>query len=72
VDPINQNNWPRGAYYYYSRGHDAHRQWYMIVFSLEKFPNQAIESSDGVTAPNGTYFHYGDDSDGIITVGVSK
>jgi len=29
----------------------------------------ALQQQDGVTAPNGTYFHYGNDSNGIITVG---
>ena len=72
IDPINQNNWPRGAYYYFSRGYGGDKQWYMLVYSLENFPNPLIENSDGVRAPNGTYFHYGSGSNGIITVGVGK
>ncbi|MDA1335194.1 MAG: type II secretion system protein [bacterium] len=72
IDPINQNNWVRGAYYYFSRGHGGDKQWYMLIYSLESFPNSLIENSDGVTAPNGQYFHYGNGSDGVITVGVGK
>jgi prepilin-type N-terminal cleavage/methylation domain-containing protein len=72
VDPINQNHWPRDAYYYYSRGYGADKQWYMIIYSLESFPNPLVEGSDGVTAPDGTYFHYGNGSNGVITVGVGR
>jgi type II secretion system protein G len=72
IDSINQNNWPRGAYYYYSRAYGGDKQWYMIVYSLENFPNPIIESSDGVMAPNGNYFHYGSGSNGIITTGMGK
>ena len=72
VDPLNQNNWPRGAYYYFSRGYGNDKQWYMIVYGLENYPNSLVENSDGVTAPNGQYFHYGSGSDGVITVGVGK
>jgi prepilin-type N-terminal cleavage/methylation domain-containing protein len=56
VDPINQLNWPTNAYYYYSRGYGADKQWYMIIYSLE-IPNPTVEASDGVRAPDGTYFH---------------
>jgi len=72
IDPINQNNWVRGAYYYYSRGYDGDKQWYMLIYSLENFPNSLLENSDGVIAPNGQSFHYGSGSDGVITVGVGK
>lgn len=76
IDPINQNNWMRGAYYYFSDPSGTYggpNQWYMIIYSLEKFPNPSIEGSDGVMAPNGiNYFHYGDGTNGIITVGVGK
>ncbi len=71
IDPINQNNWTRGAYYYYSRWYGGDKQWYMLIYSLEIFPNPLIESSDGVRAPDGTYFHYGSNN-GVITVGVGK
>lgn len=69
VDPINNNSWLRGAYYYYSRGYGGDKQWYMLIYSLENFPNPSVESSDGVRSPDGTYFHYGSGSNGIITVG---
>ena len=72
IDPINQNNWSRGAYYYYSRNYGDDKQWYMIVYALENYPNPLIENQDGVRAPNGQYFHYGSGTDGIITVGVGK
>lgn len=72
VDPINKNNWPLGAYYYYSRGFGSDKQWYMLIYSLENYPNSGLENSDGVTAPDGTYFHYGDGSNGVITTGVGK
>lgn len=72
IDPINQNNWLRGAYYYFSQGYGNDSQWYMIVYALENFPNPFVESTDGVTAPDGYYFHYGGGSDGIITIGVGR
>ncbi len=71
IDPINQNNWTRGAYYYYSLNYGGEQQWYMIVYALEN-RNPLIENSDGVTAPNGQFFHYGNGSDGVITVGMGK
>lgn len=72
IDPLNQNNWPRGAYYYFSRSYGNDKQWYMIIYGLENYPNSLVENSDGVTAPDGTYFHYGNGSNGVITVGVGK
>ena len=73
IDPINQNNWPRGAYYYYySRWYGGDKQWYMLVYSLENFPYPMMENADGVTAPNGNYFHYGNGSNGVIIVGVGR
>lgn len=72
IDPLNQNSWPRGAYYYFSQGYGDPYQWYMLVYALDVYPNQLIENSDGVSAPNGQFFHYGSGSDGIITVGVGK
>jgi len=54
--------------YYYSLNYGGQGQWYMIVFCLEDHSN-ALQQQDGVTAPNGTYFHYGNGSNGIITVG---
>lgn len=72
IDPVNQNNWTRGAYYYFSQNYGDDSQWYMIVYALEVYPNPLIENSDGVRAPNGEYLHYGSGSDGIITVGVGR
>lgn len=72
IDPLNQNNWPRGAYYYFSLGYGGPKQWYMIVYALENYPYPLIENTDGIRAPDGTFFHYGSGSDGVITVGVRK
>jgi len=57
-----------GTIFYYARGYGGSGQWYMIVFGLENYPH-SFESQDGVTACNGTYFHYGSGSNGIITIG---
>lgn len=57
-----------GTYFYYSRSYGGDGQWYMIIFGLENYPHP-MEQQDGVRAPNGTYFHYGSGSNGIITVG---
>lgn len=73
VDPLNKlGSFPREAYYYYSQGYGGDKQWYMLLYGLENYPNPQVENNDGVTTPNGTYFHYGNDSNGIITVGVGK
>ena len=60
-----------GTYFYYSNNYGGAGQWYMIIFGLENYPHP-IEQTDGVTAPNGTYFHYGSGSNGIITIGRNK
>ena len=73
-DPADVKNtiaFPTGAYYYFSAGYGAPYQWYMLVYTLEN-PNPSIEATDGVTAPDGTYFHYGGGSDGVITVGHGR
>ena len=75
IDPSQTTsvNWPPvggRTYFYFSDGYGGSGQWYMIVYGLEN-PNNALESSDGVIAPNGTYFHYGNGINGIITVGRS-
>lgn len=75
IDPINQNNWTRGAYYYFAQDYGApNGAWYMMVYSLENYPNPIIENSGagGVKAPDGTVFKYGSGSDGVITVGRSQ
>jgi len=56
--------------YYFSAGYGGPGKWYAIVFSLEKFPHP-LEQQDGVKACDGTNFHYGNNSNGIITVGAS-
>jgi len=73
IDPVNSpNSFPTGpAYYYYSRNYGNDGQWYMIVYRLE-VPNPEIEGADGVTAPNGTYFHYGNGTNGVVTVGKGR
>ncbi len=73
VDPFNDVNvFPTGsAYYYFSRGYGGDGQWYMIIYHLET-PDPKIEEMDGVTAPDGTYFHYGNGADGIVTVGKGR
>jgi prepilin-type N-terminal cleavage/methylation domain-containing protein len=57
-----------GAYYYFSNAYGGAGQWYMIVFGLENRSSQ-LQNTDGVTACDGTYFHYGNGSNGIITLG---
>jgi prepilin-type N-terminal cleavage/methylation domain-containing protein len=74
-DPVDPKGSPlsfpnSGAYYYYSRNYGGSGQWYMLVFRLEN-PPHLIEKQDGVTASNGTYFHYGSGTNGIITIGAS-
>ena len=71
VDPKDTLSWQNpGAYYYYSRGYGGSGQWYMLVFRLEN-PPHLIEKQDGVTTPDGTYFHYGNGTNGIVTIGAS-
>lgn len=58
------------VYSYYSYGYGGPGQWYMLVFRLENSPHR-IEAQDGVRACNGHHFHYGNNSNGIITLGGS-
>jgi len=58
------------TYSYYALSHGASGQWYMMVFVLEN-KTHTFQSQDGVRACNGTNFHYGNGSNGIITVGGS-
>jgi prepilin-type N-terminal cleavage/methylation domain-containing protein len=74
-DPVDPKDSPLafpnfGTYYYFSRGYGGSGQWYMLVFKLEN-PPHLIENQDGVTAPDGTYFHYGHGRNGVITIGAS-
>ena len=57
-----------GTYYYYANGYGGPGQWYMIVFGLEN-TSHPLQTQDGVRAPNGTWFHYGNGGNGIITIG---
>ena len=56
------------AYYYYSRSYGGPGQWYMLVIRLEDGSHERQES-DGVTACDETEFHYGNGSNGILTIG---
>lgn len=57
-----------GAYLYFSSAYGGGGQWYMLVFRLEDYSNP-IQTKDGVRACDGTMFHYGNDSNGIVTIG---
>ena len=59
-----------GTIFYYANAYGGAGQWYMIVFGLENYPHP-LEKQDGVTACNGQYFHYGNNSNGIITIGAN-
>lgn len=77
VDPLDPRqggspNWTPlngGTIFYYANGYGGPGQWYMIVFGLENHPHP-FENQDGVRACNGTNFHYGSGSNGIITIGA--
>lgn len=75
VDPINKLLWPRGAYYYFSGGYGnvmpyPKSSWYMLIVSLEVYPNPSVESYfNSSTATNGQVFRYGNGSNGILTTG---
>jgi len=55
------------TYFYYSPAGGA---WYMIVYKLEN-PNSRLEAIDGVRDCNNTYYHYGNGTNGVLTVGTS-
>lgn len=55
------------TYFYYSPAGGA---WYIIVYKLEN-PNSRLEAIDGVRDCSNTYFHYGNGTNGILTVGMS-
>lgn len=68
IDPIQGSspNWTPlngGTVFYWSPGRE-----YMIIFGLENYPHP-LELQDGVTNCNGIYRHYGNNSNGIITLG---
>lgn len=56
------------AYFYYAVA--APRAYYVLVYTLEK-PDKTIENSDGFTAPDGINFHYGNNVNGVVTVGYA-
>ncbi len=73
VDPINAGQGydnDEYAYSYYSSGYGGSGRWYMLVWELET-SNASFENSDGSTACNGTLFHYGNGTNGIVTSGGS-
>ena len=61
-------NWINNTYFYYAQSYGGTGQWYMLVFRLED-TSHPYQQQDGVTACNGQFFHYGNNSNGIITVG---
>jgi general secretion pathway protein G len=63
-DPLNSGASWAYSYSYYSNSYGCHRQWYMLVYVLEKTQMQ----SPGITACNGTNFNYG----GTITIGMRQ
>jgi prepilin-type N-terminal cleavage/methylation domain-containing protein len=71
--PVASPNWAPsggGTYFYYANSYGGSGQWYMIIYGLENTGN-TIQQTDGVRACDGTYFHYGNGSNGIMTVGRS-
>lgn len=58
-----------GTIFYYANNYGGPGQWYMIVFGLENYPHP-LEEQDGVRACDGTNFHHGTNSNGIITIGA--
>jgi len=71
IDPLNQSITPYSggySYGYFASNYGTSGQWYMIVFRLEQL-NHPYQQQDGVRACNGQYFHYGNGSNGIITIG---
>lgn len=56
------------TYSYFAANYGVSGQWYMIVYRLED-GSSILQAKDGVRACNGTNFHYGNGSNGILTVG---
>ena len=76
-DPDNTGGRPYSGgfeYAYFARGYGGDGKWYMLVYNL-KNDHPDLESTDGVTACDGHYFHYGTHTTGsrknTITVGRS-
>lgn len=75
TDPLQKSspNWTPlngGTIFYFASGYGGSGQWYMIVFGLENHPHP-LEKQDGVRACNGANFHYGNNTNGIITIGAN-
>lgn len=75
TDPIDPKQggsatWGAGGntYYYFSRNYGESGQWYMIVFALEN-TSHPLQQEDAAFACDGSRFHYGNNRDGIITIG---
>ncbi len=71
VDPKNDVGYAYNGVYtysYFAANYGTSGQWYMIVYRLED-GSSILQTKDGVRACNGTYFHYGNGSNGILTVG---
>lgn len=56
------------AYSYFSSGYGGGGQWYMIVYRLED-GSSVLQTKDGIRACDNTNFHYGNGSNGVLTVG---
>ena len=71
-DPINTGsagyNNDQFAYSYYASGYGGTGRWYMLIWELEN-PNPSFENNDGVTTCDGTFFHYGNGTNGIVSSG---
>ena len=75
TDPVNDGEKPNlgsYSYAYYSVAYLSYsgqtQQWYMIVFRFEN-QNHPAQTTDGSLACDSTQFHYGNNADGIMTVG---
>ena len=74
LDPVNTGSAgytnDQYIYSYYANIYGLSGGWYMLVWELEN-PKPSFENTDGVTTCNGTVFHYGNGSNGIVTSGGS-
>ena len=52
----------------YANSYGGPGQWYMIIFELED-NGSAVQDTDGSRSCDGNTWHYGNGSNGIITVG---
>lgn len=71
IDPKNESGYAYNgvyAYSYFDSGYGGPGQWYMLVFRLENTSHD-YQTKDGVKSCTTTNFHYGNNSNGIITIG---